>query len=56
MRKIFYYVAYPHVCERFPESFLVAQYNPLVRFDFVWRFDVRQLANPDSHNNIKQDI
>ena len=28
------------------ESFLVAQYNPLMRFDLACRSDARQLATP----------
>ena len=35
----FYYVACLHECWQFLESFLVAQYNPLVRFAFACRSD-----------------
>ena len=40
----FHFVAWLHVY--MDESFLVEQYNPLVRFDLACRSDARQLATP----------
>ena len=41
----FHYVACLYVCGRFLESFLVAQYNTLVRFYLVCRSDARHSDN-----------
>ena len=41
----FHYVACLHVCGRYLESFLVAQYYPLVRFDLVCLSDARHSDN-----------
>ena len=41
----FYPVACLHVYGRFLESFLVAQYNPLVRFDLTCRPDAQHSDN-----------
>ena len=41
----FHSVVCLHVCGRFLEAFLVAQYNPLVRFDLVCRSNARHSDN-----------
>ena len=41
----FHYVACLHECWQFLESFLVAQYSPLVRFDLACRSDGRHSDN-----------
>ena len=34
-----------YICGRFLASFIFTQYNPLVRFDLVCRFDARHSNN-----------
>ena len=41
----FHYVACLYVFERFPESFLLEEYNPLVRFDLACRSDAQHSYN-----------